>query len=180
MKHHRKLTSALIGSSLLAAGLLSGCSQDMSGGGSGVSDGSGGTEQDGALSDITVLSDTDEAAIRAVIYDQYLGGQKRSDVEAIRASLHPDSVMMIPQKDDQGRSVLTITDDMHSEVEQWANPGLPDLDIAKFPILSITAADNRIAQVILKAEDRVYDAITLTKIDGEWIIASKVYILQQE
>lgn len=133
-----------------------------------------------ALPELTTLSPEDEAAIMSVIYDKYLGGQKRSDVEAIREAYHPDSLMMIPVKDEDGRSVLRKTNDMHKEVESWADPGMPDMDLDTYPILSLTAVDNRMAQILLKSQDRVFDAITMVKIDGKWVIASKVYILQKE
>ncbi len=116
--------------------------------------------------------------IKNVLYEKYLGGQKNSSVETLRDAFHPDSVMFFPSKDDAGKSYLQRWTDMHSTVVGWAEPGNPDLTFDNFEILSMNVVDERMAVVIFKIEDRVYDAITLINIDNTWKIASKVYILQ--
>ena len=118
------------------------------------------------------------AEIKSVLYDSYLGGQKNSSVETIRRAFHSDSVMMFPQSDEAGKSYLQKWTDMHSTVVEWAEPGNPDLNLDNFEILSMDVVDERMAVVIFKIEDRVYDAITLLKIENDWKIVSKVYILQ--
>lgn len=116
--------------------------------------------------------------IKNVLYEKYLGGQKNSSVETLRNAFHPDSVMLFPSKDEAGKSYLQKWTDMHSTVVGWAEPGNPDLNFDNFEILSMNVVDERMAVVIFKIEDRVYDAITLINIDDTWKIASKVYILQ--
>ena len=118
------------------------------------------------------------AEIKNVLYNNYLGGQKNSSVETLRQAFHPDSVMIFARKDKAGKSYLQKWTDMHSTVVDWAEPGFSDLDFDNFEILSMDVVDERMAVVIFKIEDRVYDAITLLKIDNDWKIVSKVYIRQ--
>ena len=124
------------------------------------------------------LSPDDEAAIRSLLYDNYLGGQKNQKAELIQRAFHVDSVMLRPNVEKDGKSTLKKWMEMHRTAEDWAVPGSPDLDYGQFEILSISAVDNRMAQVLFKYEDSVYDAITLVKLNDEWIIAAKVFILQ--
>lgn len=128
----------------------------------------------------SAMSESSEsyAEIRNVLYNRYLGGQKDSSVETIRRAFHSDSVMFFPRSDKAGKSYLQKWTDMHSTVVQWAEPGAPDLNFDNFEILSMDVVDERMAVVIFKIEDRVYDAITLLKIENDWKIVSKVYIRQ--
>ncbi len=168
MKKFHKQISAL----LLVGSLLSGC---------GVSENSiSGSKVQETSSVLMQMTVEDEAAIRNVLYDHYLGGQKQQSAALIQKAFHKDSVMMLPVVDDAGKSTLKKWLDMHKEVSSWASPGNPSLDFENFEVLSMSIIDQRMAQVMFKYNDMVFDAITLVKIQDEWVIAAKVFIPQDE
>lgn len=166
MIKYRKQISA----TFLAGIILSGC-----GGSGNISVNSDLQETSSVLMQMT---SEDQTAIRSVLYDHYLGGQKQQSAEIIQSAFHKDSVMMMPVVDDTGKSALKKWLDMHKEVEGWASPGNPSLDFENFEVLSMSIIDQRMAQVMFKYNDTVFDAITLVKIQGEWVIAAKVFIPQ--
>lgn len=132
----------------------------------------------GLLSASSKASLKTEAEIRDVIYNKYLGGQKLGSAEILKSAFNPDSVMLLPGKDEAGKPKLTRWTDMHDEASKWAENPDPNLNFEDHKILSLNVVDDRIAVVLLDVNGRVYDAITLAKIDDDWTIASKVYIPQ--
>lgn len=119
-------------------------------------------------------------AVKSVIFDQYLKGQKLQSADTIRQAFSPDSVMLFSTQDQENNYRLERSLDMHDLVGEWARQSSPDMDLSKFEILSLDIVDERIAVVTLKVQERVFDALTLVKEGDEWKIASKVYILQKD
>ena len=129
-------------------------------------------------SSVMHMSPETQAEIKAVLYDKYLGGQKKGDAALLKDAFHSDSVMFRPDKTEDGKTSLRTWTDMHSVLEGWAKRSNPSMDFKNYEILSISAVDERMAVVLFKFNESVYDAMTLVKIDGEWQIAAKVYIEQ--
>ena len=129
-------------------------------------------------SSVMHMSADTRAEIKAVLYDKYLGGQKKGDAALLKGAFHSDSIMFRPDKTEDGKISLRTWTDMHSVVEGWAKKSRPSMDFKNYEILSISAVDERMAVVLFKFNESVYDAMTLVKIDGEWQIAAKVYIEQ--
>lgn len=117
--------------------------------------------------------------IESVIFDKYLLGQKMKSADVIREAFHPESAMLYSYQDAKGNFRLERWLNMHETVAGWAEQSSADLDLTQFEILSMDIVDDRMAIVILKVQERVFDAITLVREGDDWIIASKVYITQK-
>ena len=117
--------------------------------------------------------------IESVIFDKYIGGQVLGSVDLIRSAFSPDAVMLTPKPSDKNNGALRKWLDMHSEVEQWAVVPNKSIKVDEVKILSLDIIDERLATVQIKMESRVYEVVTLVKINEEWKIASKVYVLQK-
>ena len=128
---------------------------------------------------LLTASEKSRAEIESVIFDKYLLGQKMKSADVIQQAFNQDSVMLYPYKDDEGDSRLKRWLNMHETVAGWAEQSSADLDLTQFEILSMDIVDNRMATVILKVQERVFDAITLVREGDDWKIASKVYIKQK-
>lgn len=122
--------------------------------------------------------DPDKAAIKAAVMD-YFHGQGEASAERLNRAFARDEVTMVGvMRNDDGEEILRAWKDMGEVLDNWAaneNPPGGDRD---GEILDMHITDGRIATVTFRYTDRFYDAFTLVKIDGEWKIASKVFIRQ--
>lgn len=118
------------------------------------------------------------AAIEKVIFNNYMGGQIIGDAEVIKAAFSPDSVMLSPNFSKKGHYSLNKWLDMHSEVTSWGAVPNKNIDINEVKILKLDVIDERLATAQIKMEDRVYEVVTLVKMEDVWKIASKVFIPQ--
>ncbi|GEA11971.1 nuclear transport factor 2 family protein [Alteromonas sp. KUL49] len=116
--------------------------------------------------------------IKQTIYNNYIGGQIIGSAEMIQQAFDKNAVMLRPVKQPMDGARLERWDDMHSLAERWAVIPNDSLLIDEIKLLAIDVIDQRLATVQLKVEDRVYEVLTLVKIDQDWKIASKVYINQ--
>ena len=67
---------------------------------------------------------------------------------------------------------------MTSVLNSWAaneNPAGGDRD---GEILSMDMVDGRLAVVLFRSTNRFYDALTLSKVNDEWKIIGKAFVLQ--
>ncbi len=63
-------------------------------------------------------------------------------------------------------------------IDTWSsNPNAPGVGRSG-EILSMHVVDGQMATVMFRFTDQFYDALTLVKLDGEWKIATKVFIPQ--
>jgi len=129
--------------------------------------------------DVMTASEKSRRDIESVIFDKYLLGQKMKSVDTIRDAFHPESVMIYSGQDGEGNNRFQRWLNMHETVAEWAEQSSTDLDLTQFEILSMDIVDDRMAMVVLKVQERVFDGITLVKEGNEWRIASKVYITQK-
>lgn len=129
--------------------------------------------------DVMTASENSRADIESAIFDKYLLGQKMKSADIISDAFHPESVMIYSGRDSEGNGRFQRWLNMHETAVEWAEQSSTDLDLTQFEILSMNIVDNRMAMVVLKVQDRVFDGITLVKDGDEWKIASKVYIAQE-
>ena len=94
-------------------------------------------------SSVMHMSPETQAEIKAVLYDKYLGGQKKGDAALLKDAFHSDSVMFRPDKTEDGKTSLRTWTDMHSVLEGWAKRSNPSMDFKNYEILSISAVDER-------------------------------------
>jgi len=81
-------------------------------------------------------------------------------------------------KDDNGNEIIKSWKEMNSVLNKWAankNPVSGDRD---GEILSMNIVDDRLAVVLFRSTTRFYDALTLAKLNNEWKIIGKSYVLQ--
>lgn len=129
--------------------------------------------------DVMAASEKSRADVESAIFDKYLLGQKMKSADIIRDAFHPESVMIYSGQDAEGNYHFRRWLKMHETVAEWAEQSSTDLDLTQFEILSMNIVDDRMAMVVLKVQERVFDGITLVKEGNEWTIASKVYIAQK-
>jgi hypothetical protein len=131
---------------------------------------------DGAYSNFDGVSASDKRKIEAAVYD-YFDGQGEADFTRLSRAFDDGAAMFGVRENDQGEEYLRVWPDMNKVIERWGNNPNPhgERDSA---ILDMKVTDGRIATVHFKSADRFYDVLTLVKIDGDWKIASKVFVSQ--
>ena len=121
---------------------------------------------------------TDKVAIEAAVNDYFQGQGEASQARLFRAFAADHATMVGVVKDDNGKEIIKSWKDMNSVLNKWAaneNPVGGDRD---GEILSLDIVDDRLAVVLFRSTNRFYDALTLTKINNEWKIIGKSYVLQ--
>ncbi len=120
----------------------------------------------------------DHAAIEAAVFDYFHGQGEASEERLFRAFAAEYASMVGVVKNDDGEEMLRAWKDMNEVLTNWSaneNPPGGDRD---GEILDMHVVDGRIATVIFRSADRFYDALTLAKLDGEWKIIAKAFVLQ--
>lgn len=122
------------------------------------------------------VTKADERMIKAVVYD-YFDGQGEASFARLDRAFADNASMFGVAEDDNGNEFVRVWPDMNKVIENWSsnpNPvGARDSDI-----ISMAVTDGRIATVHFRSADRFYDVLTLVKVDGDWEIASKVFVNQ--
>lgn len=126
--------------------------------------------------DATFVSPSDRAEIEARVYD-YFDGQGYADADRLDRAFADNATMHGVMSEDGGEETLRQWPDFQDTLHAWGSndnpPGERDGEI-----LSISVVDGRIATVQFRSADRFYDALTLVKVNGEWVIATKVFVRQ--
>ena len=125
----------------------------------------------------STLEPTIDPAIEAVVYD-YFDGQTEGSAERLNRAFHEDSAMFGVITNDEGEEFLNVWPEMGDVLSAWSSNPNPEAAPRDGEILSVQVTDDRIATVHFRAADRFYDTLTLVKIDGEWKIAAKVFVVQ--
>ena len=119
-----------------------------------------------------------KTAIKAAVFD-YFHGQGEASLERLNRAFAADHATMVGvAKDDSGAPELRSYKDMNEVLERWASNPNPPGDDRDGEILSLDMVDDRLAVVLFRSQDRFYDALTLAKINGEWKIIAKAFVLQ--
>lgn len=120
----------------------------------------------------------DKAAIEAAVFD-YFHGQGEASAERLNRAFAADHASMVGVvRNDDGEEEIRSWKDMNEVIANWAaneNPPGGDRD---GEILNMHIVDGRIATVLFRSTDRFYDALTLAKVDSEWKIIQKAFVLQ--
>lgn len=120
----------------------------------------------------------DKAAIEAAVWDYFHGQGEASAERLFRAFDADNSTMVGVRRGDDGKDSVSSWKDMNAVLGRWAaneNPPGGDRD---GEILSMNMVDGRLAVVLFRSVDRFYDALTLAKVEGEWKIIGKAFVLQ--
>lgn len=120
----------------------------------------------------------DKAAIEAAVFDYFHGQGEASRERLFRAFDADNSSMVGVTRAEDGSDVVRSWKDMGEVLTRWAaNSNAPGGN-RDGEILSMDIVDGRIAVVMFRSTDRFYDALTLGKVNGEWKIIAKAFILQ--
>ena len=121
---------------------------------------------------------TDKVAIEAAVNDYFQGQGEASQARLFRAFAADHATMVGVVKDDNGKEIIKSWKDMNSVLNKWATNENPVGGDRDGEILSLDIVDDRLAVVLFRSTNRFYDALTLTKINNEWKIIGKSYVLQ--
>jgi len=121
---------------------------------------------------------SDKVAIEAAVNDYFQGQGEASKTRLFSAFAADNATMVGVVKDDAGKEVIKSWKDMNSVLNRWASNENPVGGDRDGEILSLDIVDGRLAVVLFRATTRFYDALTLAKVDGQWKIIGKSYILQ--
>ena len=120
----------------------------------------------------------DEIAIEAAVADYFQGQGEASKERLFKAFVAEHATMVGVVKDDDGKEIVKSWKDMTSVLNKWAANENPVGGNRDGEIISMDIVDGRLAVVLFRSTTRFYDALTLTKIEDEWKIIGKSYILQ--
>lgn len=121
---------------------------------------------------------SDKLAINTAVSDYFQGQGEASKERLFRAFSAEHATMVGVVKDAEGKEVIKSWKDMTSVLNKWAANENPVGANRDGEVLSMNIVDGRLAVVLFRASDRFYDALTLSKLDNEWKIIGKSYILQ--
>jgi hypothetical protein len=122
------------------------------------------------------VSEADRAEIEARVFD-YFDGQGFSDAGRLDRAFADNATMHGVMTSDDGAQSLRKWPDFQKTLESWGRNDTPPGE-RDGEILSVSVVDDRIATVQFRSADRFYDALTLVKINGDWVIATKVFVRQ--
>ncbi|MGB6319806.1 MAG: nuclear transport factor 2 family protein [Litorimonas sp.] len=130
-----------------------------------------------APASIDAVDPADRAAIEARVLD-YFDGQGFADAERLDRAFSDSATMYGVVIADDGTESIRHWPDFQDILKGWGTNGTP-AGARDGEILDISVVDDRIATVHFRYTDRFYDALTLVKVNGEWVIAAKVFISQK-
>lgn len=120
----------------------------------------------------------DKEAIRVAVFDYFHGQGEASRERLFRAFDADNSSMVGVVRADEGGEAVRSWKDMNEVLSRWAaneNPPGGDRD---GEIISMNMVDDRLAVVLFRSADRFYDALTLGKVNDDWKIIAKAFVLQ--
>ena len=120
----------------------------------------------------------DKASIETAVFDYFHGQGEASRERLFRAFDAENSSMVGVTRAEDGSDVVRSWKDMGEVLTRWAANSNPSGGNRDGEIMSMDIVDDRIAVVMFRSTDRFYDALTLGKVNGEWKIIAKAFILQ--
>ncbi|MEM8770965.1 MAG: nuclear transport factor 2 family protein [Pseudomonadota bacterium] len=118
------------------------------------------------------------AAIEAAVFD-YFHGQGEASAERLNRAFAAEHATMVGVvKNDAGEEMIRSWKDMDTVLSNWAANDNPPGTERSGEIMHMHVQDGRLAVVVFRSADRFYDALTLAKIDGDWKIIQKAFVLQ--
>jgi len=122
--------------------------------------------------------EADRIAIEHAINDYFQGQGEASSERLFRAFAADHATMVGVVKDDAGKEIIKSWKDMNSVLNKWAANKNPVGGQRDGAIISLNIVDDRLAVALFRSTNRFYDALTLSKVDNEWKIIAKAYVLQ--
>ncbi|MEO0983287.1 MAG: nuclear transport factor 2 family protein [Pseudomonadota bacterium] len=119
----------------------------------------------------------DKAAIEAAVLD-YFHGQGEASLERLFRAFAAEQASMVGVVDGEEGDEVRAYKDMVEVLNNWASNEDPPGGDRDGEILDMSLVDGRIATVMFRSTDRFYDALTLAKVDGDWKIVAKAFVLQ--
>jgi len=120
----------------------------------------------------------DKAAIKAAVFDYFHGQGEGSRERLFRAFDADNSTMVGVVKGDDGSDAVRSWKDMNEVLSNWSATENPDGGKRDGAIISTNMVDDRLAVVLFRSTDRFFDALTLGKVNGQWKIIAKAFVLQ--
>ena len=121
---------------------------------------------------------SDKAAIEAAVFDYFHGQGEASEERLFRAFAAEHTTMVGITKGDDGKENIRSWKDMSSVLKSWASNNNPAGGARDGEIISMNMVDGRLAVVLFRSTDRFFDALTLSKVNDEWKIVGKAFVLQ--
>lgn len=120
----------------------------------------------------------DKQAIRAAVFDYFHGQGEASAERLFRAFDAENSTMVGVVRGENGAESVRSWKNMTDVLNNWASNENPPGGDRDGEIISMNMVDDRLAVVLFRSADRFYDALTLGKVDGQWKIIAKAFVLQ--
>lgn len=120
----------------------------------------------------------DRAAIKTAVFDYFHGQGEASAERLFRAFAADHATMVGVRKGDDGTETITSWKDMNGVLNGWASNANPPGGDRDGEVISMNVVDGRLAVVLFRSADRFYDALTLSKVNDEWKIIAKAFVLQ--
>ena len=120
----------------------------------------------------------DKAAIETAVFDYFHGQGEASKERLFRAFAADHTTMVGITKGDDGTDTIRSWKDMAAVLNAWASNENPAGGNRDGEIISMDMVDGRLAVVLFRSTDRFYDALTLSKVNNEWKIVGKAFVLQ--
>ncbi len=129
---------------------------------------------------LPTLADTaeDKVAIKAAVFDYFHGQGEASHDRLFRAFDADNATMVGVTKADDGKDAVRSWKDMNEVLRSWSANASPAGGNRDGAIISTNIVDDRLAVVLFRSTDRFYDALTLGKVNGQWKIIAKAFVLQ--
>lgn len=131
-----------------------------------------------ALADDRKGNKEDKTAIRAAVFDYFHGQGEASAERLFRAFDAENSTMVGVVRGENGAESVRSWKNMTDVLNNWASNENPPGGDRDGEIISMNMVDDRLAVVLFRSADRFYDALTLGKVDGQWKIIAKAFVLQ--
>lgn len=123
-------------------------------------------------------SNEDKEAITTAVLDYFHGQGEGSRERLFRAFNAEHAAMVGVVRNDAGEENVRSWKDMTEVLTNWSANQNPNGGNRDGEIISMNIVDDRLAVVLFRSTDRFYDALTLGKVDGQWQILTKAFVLQ--
>lgn len=121
---------------------------------------------------------SDKAAIKAAVFDYFHGQGEASRERLFRAFAAEHTTMVGVTKGEDDKENIRSWKNMTAVLNAWASNENPAGGNRDGEIISMDMVDGRLAVVLFRSTDRFFDALTLSKINDEWKIIGKAFVLQ--
>ncbi len=123
-------------------------------------------------------SSDDKAAITAAVFDYFHGQGEASHERLLRAFDADNATMVGVIRGEDGKDAVRSWKDMNEVLSSWAANASPPGGDRAGEIISMNVVNDNLAVVLFRSAGNFYDALTLGKVNGQWKIIAKAFVLQ--